>query len=140
MKKKISAIMTSAAFAIGFVAMATIETNAQTRYCQDGDQSRYERRYERRAGNGRYSEARYQNDRYYGNDGYYDNDGYYYGKQPNVYDRHRKAINLSVGTAAGAAVGAAVGGKKGALIGAGVGLAAGAIVTAKQKPRNYPRY
>lgn len=140
MKKTISAIMTSAVFAVGLIALGTIDTNAQAKYCNDGDQGRYERRYERRNGNGRYSQARYQNDRYYGNDGYYDNEGYYYGKQPNVYDRHRKAINLSVGTAVGAAVGAAVGGKKGALIGAGVGLATGAIVTAKQKPRNYPRY
>lgn len=131
--------MTSAVFAISLVAFGTVDTNAQNKYCNEGGQGRYER-YERRSGNGRYRDARYQNDRYYGNDGYYDNDGYYYGKQPNVYDRHRKAINLSVGTAAGAAVGAAVGGKKGALIGAGIGLATGAIVTAKQKPRNYPRY
>lgn len=136
MKRAISAIMTSAVFAIGLIAMGAVETNAQAQYCNDNKKGRYERR----GGNGRYQQARYQNDRYYGNDRSYDYDGYYEVKQPNVYDRHRKAINLSVGTAAGAAIGAAIGGKKGALIGAGAGLATGAIVTAKQKPRNYPRY
>ncbi|QQS34525.1 MAG: hypothetical protein IPM50_12410 [Acidobacteriota bacterium] len=129
--------MTSAVFAIGLVAFGTVETNAQGKYCNDNNNKG---RYERRSGNARYNQARYQNRRNYGNEGYYGNNGYYEVKQPNVYDRHRKAINLSVGTAAGAAIGAAVGGKKGALIGAGVGLATGAIVTAKQKPRNYPRY
>ncbi|MBX3292202.1 MAG: hypothetical protein KF881_04820 [Acidobacteria bacterium] len=128
--------MTSAVFAIGLIAFGTVETNAQGKYCKDSNKARSERR----SGNARYSQARYQNGRNYGNEGYYGNNGYYEVKQPNVYDRHRKAINLSVGTAAGAAVGAAVGGKKGALIGAGVGLATGTIVTAKQKPRNYPRY
>lgn len=128
--------MTSAVFAIGLIAFGTVETNAQGKYCNDSKKGRYERR----SGNARYSQARYQNDRYNGRNGYYGNEGYYEVRQPNVYDRHRKAINLSVGTAAGAAVGAALGGKKGALIGAGVGLATGAIVTAKQKPRNYPRY
>lgn len=78
------------------------------------------------------------------NDGYVYNDPYYtddYGvSQPNVYDRHRKAFNLGIGAAAGAIVGGLIGGKKGALIGAGVGVAGGAIVTAKQAPRNYPKY
>lgn len=82
----------------------------------------------------------------YNNNGYgYDNYGHDYGydydyDKPNVYDKHRKAINLSVGTGVGALVGALVGGKKGALIGAAAGLAGGAIVTAKQKPRNTERY
>ena len=77
---------------------------------------------------------------YYNSGRYYDP---YYGydyDEPNTYDKHRKAINLSVGTGVGALVGALVGGKKGALIGAAAGLAGGAIVTAKQKPRNTERY
>ena len=60
--------------------------------------------------------------------------------QPNVYDRHRKAINIGVATGVGAVIGALFGGKKGALIGAAAGVAGGAIVTAKQSPRNYSRY
>jgi len=64
----------------------------------------------------------------------------YYGSQPNVYDRHRKAINIGVATGVGAVLGALFGGKKGALIGAAAGVAGGAIVTAKQSPRNYYRY
>ncbi|MEQ1646585.1 MAG: hypothetical protein ABL959_24230, partial [Pyrinomonadaceae bacterium] len=83
------------------------------------------------------------NDRYNTNDQYYDDD-YYYDengiKRPNVYDRHRKAINIGVATGAGAIIGGIFGGKKGALIGAGVGVATGAIITAKQKPRNTERY
>ena len=69
---------------------------------------------------------------------YYDyNDGY---QQPNVYDRHRKAVNIGGGAVAGAILGALLGGKKGALIGAAVGAAGGAIATKKQAPRNYYRY
>ena len=65
-----------------------------------------------------------------------------YYKKPNVYDRHRKSINIGGGAAGGALLGALIGGKKGALIGALLGAGGGAIVTAKQKPRNYikPRY
>lgn len=96
------------------------------------DRKKMDRNYDR------YNE-RYNNDRYYDedyNDGYYD-DGY---KRPNVYDRHRKAINLGVATGAGAVIGAIIGGKKGAVIGAGAGVVTGAIITAKQKPRNTERY
>jgi hypothetical protein len=71
-------------------------------------------------------------DQYY-QDEYYDDNEY---KKPNVYDRHRKVINIGVATGAGAIIGGIFGGKKGALIGAGVGVATGAIITAKQKPRN----
>ena len=62
------------------------------------------------------------------------NDGY---KQPNVYDRHRQAINIGVATGAGALLGALLGGKKGALIGGAAGVAGGYIITKKQQPRNY---
>ncbi|HVF47645.1 MAG TPA: hypothetical protein VNA17_08780 [Pyrinomonadaceae bacterium] len=70
-----------------------------------------------------------------GNYGY--NDGYGYD-EPNVYDRHRKAINIGGGAVAGAILGAVLGGKKGALIGAAVGAGGGYVATKVQKPRNTP--
>ena len=82
--------------------------------------------------NTQYDEPYYQEDDYY-----YDENGV---RRPNVYDRHRKAINIGAATAAGAIIGAIFGGKKGALIGAAAGVATGAIVTKKQKPRNTDRY
>lgn len=82
--------------------------------------------------------GRSQNSRVYYPENVY-NAGYYGIEQPNVYDRHRKAFNLAIGTGAGAAAGALIAGKKGALIGAAAGLAGGAIVTAVQNPRNYPK-
>jgi hypothetical protein len=87
-----------------------------------------------------YNDGRY-NQTY--NRGYYNYDQGYYNEnydQPNVYDKHRKAINLAAGTGIGAIIGGLIGGKKGALIGGAAGLAGGAIVTAKQKPRNTTRY
>jgi len=63
--------------------------------------------------------------------------GVYGYEQPNVYDRHRKAINIGVATGVGALIGALIGGKKGALIGGAAGVAGGYIVTKKQAPRNY---
>ena len=69
---------------------------------------------------------------------------YYGNQQSNIYDRHRKAINIGVATGVGALLGSLFGGKKGALIGAAAGVAGGAILTAKQSPRNnnyrYRRY
>jgi uncharacterized membrane protein len=62
--------------------------------------------------------------------------GRYY-KAPNIYDRHRKSINIGAGGAGGALLGALIGGKKGAVIGALLGAGGGAIFTAKQKSRNY---
>ena len=100
-----------------------VPTFAQTRYCNDNRRSRQ------------------ASTRYYTEQGYYNQQEYYnsgYG-EPSVYDRHRKAFNLAIGTGAGALLGALIGGRKGALIGAGAGLAGGAIVTAKQSPRNYYR-
>ncbi len=41
----------------------------------------------------------------------------YYYKKPNFYRRHRKAINIGGGTAAGMLVGGLIGGRKGVLIG-----------------------
>jgi hypothetical protein len=128
MKRAISGIMASALFTIGLFVFGATTTSAQAKYCNDRSN---QVRYDRRGGNARYQQASNQRNRSNRN---------YYGKQPNVYDRHRKAVNLSVGTAGGALLGAAIGGKRGALIGAGAGLATGAIVTANQKPRNYRRY
>lgn len=120
----------AAVLMVGIPAAAS----AQTRYCNDNNRrSRNTRTYYNE--NARYND-RYDNDRY-DNDGYVYDNGY---KKPNVYDRHRKAINIAVATGAGAVLGALLGGKKGALIGAAAGVAGGAIVTAKQKPRNYYRY
>jgi hypothetical protein len=87
----------------------------------------------------RYNRDQARYDERYGdydyNEGYNDDYGY---EQPNVYDRHRKAINIGGGAVAGAVLGAVLGGKKGALIGAAVGAAGGAIATKVQQPRNTP--
>ena len=80
------------------------------------------------------ADAQTRNGRYYQNNR--SNNSRYY-KRPNVYDRHRKAINIGGGAAGGAILGGLIGGKKGAVIGALLGAGGGAIVTAKQKPRNY---
>ena len=124
MKKYITTILTIAMLAVS-VPMFAGSTSAQTGVYNSGP-------YEY----GGYDNYGY--DQYGYNDEYYDQDYDY--KKPNVYDRHRKAVNLSVGTGVGALVGALIGGKKGALIGAAAGLAGGAIVTAKQKPRNTTGY
>ncbi len=60
-------------------------------------------------------------------------------RRPGFYRRHRKAINIGAGTAAGALVGGLLGGKKGAVIGGLAGAGGGALVTHKQKPKNYTR-
>ena len=61
-------------------------------------------------------------------------------KRPNVYRRHRKAFNLGIGTGVGALVGGLLGGKKGVVIGGLAGAGGGALVTHKQRPKNYTRY
>lgn len=108
---------------------APLAATAQTRSCNTNYRSRESRTY--------YNGRTAYNDGYYNNNGY--NNGYSTGK-PNVYQRHRKAMNIAIATGAGAIIGALIGGKKGALIGAGAGVAAGAIVTKKQAPKNYYRY
>ena len=121
-------------FAVMMPIAATTAT-AQTRSCNSNNRS-----YSSREGRGSYNESRqsYDDSDYYDNSNY--NEPYYGNGQPNVYNRHRKAINIGVATGAGAIIGALIGGRRGALIGAGAGVAAGAIVTAKQRPRNYVRY
>lgn len=116
MKRYLTAFIMTAILAV----MTPIAVTAQTRYRSDVYRdNRYSRNY----------------DSYY-DQGYYDTQV----KKPNVYDRHRKAMNIAIATGAGAIIGALLGGKKGALIGAGAGVAAGAIITKKQAPRNYYRY
>jgi len=61
-------------------------------------------------------------------------------KRPNVYRRHRKAINLGIGTGVGALIGGLLGGKKGVVIGGLAGAGGGALFTHKQRPKNYTRY
>ena len=60
-------------------------------------------------------------------------------KRPNVFRRHRKAFNIGIGTGVGALVGGLIGGKKGLVIGGLAGAGGGALVTHKQKPKNYVR-
>lgn len=60
-------------------------------------------------------------------------------QRPNVYDRHRNAINIGVGTGAGLLLGALIGGKKGALIGAAAGAGGSALYTYKINPKDNNR-
>lgn len=60
-------------------------------------------------------------------------------KKPNFYRRHRKAINIGAGSAAGALIGGLIGGKKGLVIGGLAGAGGGALVTHKQRPKNYTK-
>ncbi len=115
MRKYLSTLLTIAMLAVSLPLLSG-SASAQRRATYD---------------NGRYTQNYQYNQR---------NNRPYNYEEPNVYDKHRKAVNLSVGTGIGAVIGALIGGKKGALIGAGAGLAGGAIVTAKQKPRNTTRY
>ena len=119
MKRSITTFLTIAMLAVSLPMLAgSASAQRRTNYNQD----RYSREY-------RNNQRVYQNSQqYYGYDYDYD--------EPSTYDKHRKAVNLAVGTGVGAIIGALIGGKKGALIGGAAGLAGGAIVTAKQKPRN----
>jgi len=60
-------------------------------------------------------------------------------RKPGFYRRHRKLVNIGVGTGAGALVGGLLGGRKGALIGGLAGAGGGALVTHKQKSKHYTR-
>jgi hypothetical protein len=162
MKKLISVSLTAAVMMISVMVFGS-DASAQNRQCNDRssrnrviyNRGYSSRRVERSSRNNGYygAPAAYygsgSNSDYYGSNSGYNrtNDAYYdpyydpYGSnQPGVYDRHRKAVNIGVGTVAGAAVGAAVGGRKGAIMGAAAGAIGGAIVTAKQRPRNYYPY
>ncbi len=124
MKKLISTVLMSMMVAAAIPAMS-MTASAQTRYC---DTNRREGRRVSR----NYSGRNYENG--YGNYRTYDSG------RPNVYQRHRKAFNLGIGTGAGALLGALIGGKTGALIGAAAGAGGGYVVTKKQSPKNYYRY
>jgi Glycine zipper len=124
MKKVISTFLMSAILAVGIPALAST-ANAQTRYCNTN--RRESRRIVRNYGNA-YSGNRYSNSRTYDSG------------RPNVYERHRKAFNIGIGTGAGALIGALIGGRTGALIGAAAGAGGGYVVTKKQSPKNYYRF
>ena len=129
MKKFITTYLTIAMLAISLPMLAG-SASAQRRTSYNQDRSSREYRASQRNNQRHYQYDQQQNYNY----------GY---EEPSTYDKHRKAVNLSVGTGLGAIIGALIGGKKGALIGGAAGLAGGAIVTAKQKPRNpnnYPYY
>ncbi len=121
MKRYITTLLMTAMLAVTIPAMAT-SSFAQTRY-----RNSYNRQY--RTENRQYSDRDYQYD-----NGQYGNTG-----RVNVYDRHRKALNIGIATGAGAIIGALIGGRRGAVIGAWAGAGGGAILTAKQRPRNYYR-
>lgn len=142
MNKIISTIVMSLMVAAA-VPMMSVSADAQTRSCQTKshyknnghDNGLHKGWYKnKKRGNREYRTANYS-DRY-NDDGYYNyNDG-----RPNVYQRHRKAMNIGIGTGAGAILGGLIGGKKGALIGAAAGAGGGYIVTKVQKPTNQRRY
>jgi uncharacterized protein YcfJ len=60
-------------------------------------------------------------------------------KRPNFYKRHRKVMNIAIGSAAGMLVGGLIGGKKGLVIGGLAGAGGGAIVNSRQRSRHYGR-
>ena len=140
MKKVISTLVMSIMMVAGISVLA-ITASAQTRYCNANiednrhDNGLHKGWYKnKKRGNREYRDANYS-DRYNDNSYYnYDNG------RPNVYQRHRKAMNIGIGTGAGAVIGSLIGGKKGALIGAAAGAGGGYIVTKVQKPQNYYRY
>lgn len=134
MKRFVTAMIMAAVLGL----TVPVLTTAQTRYCDsNGRQTRRSNRDDR-GSRREYRNAYYEQN----NSGYYeDEDNNNYGSnRPNIYDRHRKSMNIAIATGAGAIIGALIGGKKGALIGAAAGVAGGAIITKKQKPRNYIRY
>lgn len=139
MKKQIIAVVMAALLA-AIIPVSAVTASAQTR-CNTSRSYRGDSREAGRYARGSNYDRRYDDSGYnssYNNEPYY-NDGY--GQNgPNVYDRHRKAANIAIGVGTGAIIGGLFGGKKGALIGAAAGAAGGAIVTAKQRPRNYSRY
>ncbi len=140
MKKIISTLVMGIMMAAA-VSVMSVTANAQTRYCNTNvrdnrhDNGLHKGWYKnKKRGNREYRDANYS-DRYNDNGNYNYDDG-----RPNVYQRHRKAINIGAATGAGAIIGALIGGKKGALIGAAAGAGGGYIFTKKQSPKNYYRY
>ena len=133
-KKFFTTFLMTMMFAVTIPALAG-SASAQRR---DNDRhARYNNRNDDRYNENRNNNDRYNDDQNYEDDYYYDQYG---NRQPKVYDRHRKAINLGIATGAGAVIGAIFGGKKGALIGAAAGAVTGAIITKKQRPRNTNNY
>ena len=133
MKRFVTAIMMTAVLGLSVPVL----TSAQTRYCDSNGRQVDRSNRDSRGSNRGYRNAFYETNR----NGYYNNENRNRSSnRPNIYDRHRKSMNIAIATGAGAIIGALIGGKKGALIGAAAGVAGGAIITKKQKPRNYIRY
>jgi len=145
--KKIISTMVMGLMVAAAGTMMSVSADAQTRACQTRSHYKYNGHdnglhkgwnKNKKRGNREYREAYYA-DRY--NDGRnYNNKRYYGNNRPNVYQRHRKAMNIGIGTGAGAILGGLIGGKKGAIIGAAAGAGGGYIVTKVQKPTNHRRY
>jgi uncharacterized protein YcfJ len=62
-----------------------------------------------------------------------------YYKPKSTYQKHKKLIDIGVGTAAGAIIGALIGGKKGALIGTAAGAGGGLLYTYVINPKTKKR-
>ncbi|CAN5138079.1 hypothetical protein BH20ACI2_BH20ACI2_26420 [soil metagenome] len=130
MKRFLTTFLTIAMLAVSLPMLAgSASAQRRTNFNQDRysrENRNNQRNYQKRNNQRNYQNEQQSNQQYYG-----------YGyEEPSTYDKHRKAVNLTVGTGVGAIIGALIGGKKGALIGGAAGLAGGAAVTAKQKPRN----
>ena len=135
MKKIISTLVMSIMMAAA-ISVMSVTASAQTRYCNTNvrdsrhDNGRHKGWYKNRENRDANYEDRYNDNRDYN----------YENGRPNVYQRHRKAINIGAATGAGAIIGALIGGRKGALIGAAAGAGGGYIFTKKQSSKNYRRY
>lgn len=134
MKKLFSTIVMGAMLAAA-IPLLSIRADAQTRYCNANRRhsKNVSRNYRNNYRNAYYENAGYSNYAYR-------NNATRRVERPNVYQRHRKAFNIGIGTGAGALLGALIGGKKGALIGAAAGAGGGYIATKVQSPKNYYRY
>jgi outer membrane lipoprotein SlyB len=110
MKKYIASLVMMAMMAVAIPFAAATSVDAQTRYTRNG------RTYVTRT----YTTTTY--------------------KRPSFYKRHRNAINIGVGTAAGALLGGLIGGGKGALIGTLIGGGGSALYSYKIKPKRTTYY
>lgn len=60
-------------------------------------------------------------------------------KRPNFYKRHRKALNIGIGAAAGMLVGGLIGGGRGVAIGGLAGAGGAALVNTRLRSKKYGR-
>ena len=126
-KKYVTAFLMAMMLAVT-VPLFSATAAAQSRYCNCRSSSRHYagRRYSR----SRYTAARRS---------YAAQNRYATYKRPGFYSRHRQAINIGAGTGIGMLVGGLLGGRRGLAIGGLAGAGGGALVTHKQRPRNYAR-